>query len=206
VSALPEIITHNYDPSRGPFRNICNLASTEAEQILDQIRASGLRRIRSNYLERRLATERWLYAECSRKLGVPLLRHPVYFFLGDFADGQDPSRPQSIVTPLSAFAPEVITFTYPDSMASLPLATDEALAAHRMPYHGQVFTLPGIREVVSRFGLPRKRIPAEPPSGFDQFIEVQIWSNAPLESLRARSSFTLPSPAGGGESVRRSRS
>lgn len=180
MTDLPKLVTHNYDPARGPFRNLCALPAVEAERILDEIRASDRRTIKVDYLARRHATEEWLYAECSRKLGVPPRRHPIYFFLGDFADGLDPSRPNAIVLPLVSLPPAAITFTYPDSMASLPLGTRKYHVAERRPYHGQVFTLDEIRQVVETFGMPNRN--GDSSTCFDRFIEVQLWDDAPLRS------------------------
>lgn len=182
VRRLPEVVTHNYDPDRGRFQNLCTLPDAEAEAILGSIHASGRRTIKPNYLNRRRRTEAWLLSERSRKLGVPPLRHPIYFFLGDMADGADPSRPASIVFPLSKFTHDMVTFTYPDSMASLPLGTDVEHAGERKPYHGQVFTLDELRDVVSAFGMPRRTRFAF-GEGPDRFIEVQLWDDGPLRML-----------------------
>lgn len=169
---------HNYDPIRGPFRNICTLACDEAERILDEIRKTGKRRLKPNYLQRRIATEEWLYAERTRKLGALRLAHPIYCFLGDF-HGTDATRPLSIRLPLIAFSREAITFTYPDSMASLPLATLVEHYSDCRPYHGQVFTLDEIEDVVSEYGKPGAERDRS-ASRYDTFIEVQIWDDKPL--------------------------
>jgi len=182
MGSLPDVVTHNYDPAHGPFGNLCALASEEAARILDAVCASGTRRLKPDYLERRLATERWLYEEATRKLGALRLRHPVYFFLGDFDDGLDPSRPSSLILPLAHFPAAAITFTWPDSMASLPLATKEEHAADRRPYHGQVFTLDEIKAVVAQFGAPDRRSMPEASQRFSAFIEMQLWDRAPLRN------------------------
>jgi hypothetical protein len=182
MAPLPDLVTHNYDPAHGPFRNLCTLPDGAAQAILDKITASGTRRIKADYLARRLITERWLRTERERKLGTPKLSHPIYFFLGDFADGRDQSRPRSIRMPLAAFSRDMVTFTYPDSMASLPLAGDEAHDADRRPYHGQVFTLDEIAEVVAKFGLPSRQAAAGTNS-YDRFIEMQVWDDGPLRRL-----------------------
>lgn len=179
---MPTIITHNYEPARGALRNICSLPRREAEAILSKMRASSHLRIKPDYLDRRLRTERWLLAERRRKLGEPHLARPVYFFLGDFADGQDPLRPASLVLPLAALPPDAVTFTYPDSMASLPLGRDRKHAADRRPYHGHVFTLAEITEVVRRYGMPGPSGKAEDPRAVDRFIEVQVWDGLPLKA------------------------
>ena len=183
---LPEVVTHNYDPARGLFRNLCALPAAEAERILDEIRVGGTRRIKANYLRRRHAVEDWLISERRRKLGATRLDRPIYFFLGDFADGLDPSRPASLVLPLAALPPDVLTFTYPDSMASLPLSRHDHHRAERKDHHGKVFTLAEIREVVARFGLPGDRWKTEASMRYDRFVEVQVWDDRPLRSLLAR--------------------
>jgi hypothetical protein len=180
MALLPEVITHNYDPGRGIGRNLCDLPKSQAEQILDEFRASGTRRIKADYLERRIAVEDWLIQERTKKLGRTVRARPIYFFLGDFADGRDPSRPVSLVLPLSAFPPETLTFTYPDSMASLPIATLDRHKCHRKPYHGHVFTLSEIKAVVAEFGLPGDRQSSDPTAAHDRFIEVQVWDDGPI--------------------------
>ena len=180
MHSLPDVITHNYDPARGALRNLCTLPPDKAEAILVAIRASGLSRIKADYLERRFRTEDWLLRERTGKLGRPHLKHPIYFFLGDFADGLDPSRPESLVIPLSVLPPETLTFTYPDSMASLPLATKDVHLPDRKPYHGQVFTLREIEDVIARFGMPGHQGQTAPLKTHDRFIEVQVWDDRPL--------------------------
>ena len=179
--AFPDVLTHNYDPTRGVAKNLCNLPHAQAEALLDDIRVSGKRAIKTNYLKRRLVTEDWLIAARHEKLGRTHLKRPIYFFLGNFADGKDPSRPASLVMSLDAFDPDVLTFTYPDSMASLPLATEEKHAAHRRPYHGQVFTLAEIKAVVAQFGLPGRGGRSEPAALYDSFIEAQVWDDRPVK-------------------------
>ncbi|CAN7165327.1 hypothetical protein LJR009_000215 [Bosea sp. LjRoot9] len=183
VRHLPDVITHNYDPDRGRFQNLCNLPDDEAEGILAAINASGRRAIKSNYLTRRRQTESWLLSERTRKLGTPYLRRPIYFFLGDMADGADPSRSASVVVPLAAFTDDMLTFTYPDSMASLPFGTRAEHIRERKPYHGQVFTLGEIRSVVSRFGMPATVGRRDPAAASDRFIEVQLWDDRPLQTM-----------------------
>ncbi len=44
---IPEAVTHNDGPARGPFRKLCALPPAQAERILDEIRAGGARRIKA---------------------------------------------------------------------------------------------------------------------------------------------------------------
>lgn len=185
MEMIPDVVTHNYDPARGPFRNICELPEIEAERILQEIRKSGLRSIKPDYLQRRRITEDWLIQERRQKLGATKLERPIYFFLGDFSDGKDLSRPMSLVMPLQEFPPETLTFTYPDSMASLPIAIRDDHRFHRKQYHGKVFTLDEIRSAVAEFGMPGDRWKTEPAMKYDKFIEVQIWDDRPLKDQLA---------------------
>lgn len=185
MTGLPAVITHIYDPARGPARNLCDLPPPDAERVLDEIRAAGLRHIKANYLRRRLAIEDWLIAERRRKLGETPLQRPIYFFLGDFSDGRDPSRPCSLVMPLVAFRAGTLTFTYPDSMASLPLATRLEWTTERRPYHGQVFTLAEITAAIARYGLPGETSEGAAGSVHDRFVEVQVWDASPIATFLA---------------------
>ena len=171
---------HNYDPDRGAFRNICELPPPEAESVLNDIRATGKRRIRANYLQRRLDVEDWLIRESRKKLGSTSLERPIYFFLGDFADGRDPSRPKSYVFPLAAFPPDMLTFTFPDSMASFPIGMGDDHPHDRKAYHDRVFTLYEIKDVVAKFGMPGDRWKTDPSMRHDRFIEVQVWNDEPI--------------------------
>jgi hypothetical protein len=75
----------------------------------------------------------------------------------------------------------MLTFTYPDSMASLPLATGAEHARDRKPYHGRVFTLREIEAVVAEFGMPGQRWRTDPSMHHDKFIEVQVWDDRPIK-------------------------
>lgn len=180
---LPDVVTHIYDPERGAFRNLCSLPDDEAGSILAAIAASGRRAIKPNYLSRRRATEAWLLSERTRKLGPSRLSHPIYFFLGDFRDGADPSRPASIALPLAAFPAEMVTFTYPDSMTSFLLGSRNDLAGERQPHHGEVFTLDEITRIVATIGLPDSDRQRDPARQYDRYIEMQLWDEQPLASL-----------------------
>ena len=180
MNAIPEVVTHNYDPEASLLSNLCDLPPAEAEQALQRIRDSGKRTIKANYLSRRLETEAWLINERQRLLGQTRRNRPIYFFLGDFADGRDLSRLCSLVIPLAEFPPEVLTFTYPDSIASLPIGIREDHRPERKPYHGRVFTLHQIKRVVQDFGMPGERWRTDHQRRYDRFIEVQVWDERPI--------------------------
>jgi hypothetical protein len=175
-SEIPAVITHLYDPQRGPFRNICNLCDEEAERLLDEIRNSGRPSLKSDYLPRRRKTEAWLLAERCRKQDQPYLDHPIYFFLGDRSDWRNASRPASVVLPLTLFPEGTLTFTFPDSMASLPLSVEEKHLSDRKSYHGRVFTLAEIRTIIADVGMPCGR------DCYDTFVEAQAWDDRSIRT------------------------
>ena len=181
---MPGVVTHTYDPHGVFLGNICDLPSDEAELVLCRFRDAGAR-LKANYLARRLATEDWLIAERHKLLGRTPRERPVYFFLGNFADGEDASRPSSLVMPLAVFPQDAVTFTYPDSMASLPIGTREDLRSERRPYHGKVFSLLEIREVIADFGMPRGGWPTGDERRHDRFVEMQVWDDRPIMEFMA---------------------
>jgi hypothetical protein len=183
LHTLPKVITHSFHPARGAFRNVCDLPPEDAERIIAAIRLDGHSYRKPNYLSRRLRAENWLIAERTRKLGETPLARPLYFFLGDMADGWDKSRPSSVVLPLAMFDAGTITFTFPDSMASCPQERPENHSDK--PWHGQVFTLAEITQVVARYGFPDPTLSRE-LRGPDSFIEVQVWDDRPIAEIRGR--------------------
>jgi hypothetical protein len=195
VAAFPSVVTHTYDPARGPFRNLCDLRDDAAEAVLDAIRRSGTRTIKPDYLPRRRATEAWLAAESQRLLGATRLARPIYFFLGDFDDGADPARPRGIVLPLAALPADALTFTYPDSMTSHAFATLARHAAHRQPYHGRVYRLDEIQVAAARFGIPDERWRTDAALRHHGFIEVQLWDDRPLGPVLDRLAAAAASSA-----------
>ncbi len=82
--------------------------------------------------------------------------------------------------PLSVFPKDVLAFTMPDSMASLPIGTRDEFRAERRPYHGKVFSLDEIRQVIAEFGMPGDRWQNDHSRRFDRFVEVQVWDESPV--------------------------
>jgi hypothetical protein len=182
MGAFPDIVTHNYHPARGIGGNICNLPHDEAERILDKLRALG-RNLRPHYLQKRLLVEDWLIAEKNGKLGSTQLKRPVYFFLGNFADGRDHARPESLVMPLAAFPSGALTFTYADSMTSYQFGV-VGKHARPQPHYGQVFTRMEIEAVVATARAPLvKQVSGDWP---EIFVEVQVWDDRPIREWIAK--------------------
>lgn len=87
--------------------------------------------------------------------------------------------------PLRALPADVVTFTFPDSMASLPIGTRDEHRQERRLYHGRVFSLSEIKEVIDEFGMPDTSWMADHRRRFDRYVEVQAWDERPItEFLR----------------------
>jgi hypothetical protein len=187
LHTMPTVITHNFHPDRGAFRNVCTQPQAEAERIIAAIRLGGHAYLKENYLDRRMRTESWLIAERQRKIGETPLARPIYFFLGRMDDGWDRSRPASVVLSLALFNPQRVTFTFPDSMTSCPhlRSSDQPDTS----WHGQVFTLGEVTRMITRHGFPDPN-QSRKQRGPDAFIEVQVWDDGPLENIRRQADLS----------------
>lgn len=163
--AMPELVTHRYDPVRGAYRNLCALPDCEAEFILDQLRRTTRPRLKPGYLGRRRDTELWLSGEASIALRQSLETPPIYFFLGDFSYFPDLSRPAALVLPLTTLPQDAMTFTLGDSMSVAESRT------RRLYQLQEILALFADGDAISRFGFSDH-------SGFQaRFIEMQLWEN-----------------------------
>jgi hypothetical protein len=97
---------------------------------------------------------------------------------GFFSD----ENPVKLQIPLSLFNSDMVSFTYPDSMPSLAIATDPTGRGdlYRKPIHAQVFTLEEIVEVVQEYGMPGDKWKTEEHWRYDRFIKVQVWDDRPI--------------------------
>ena len=189
MQKIPNYITHYYQESNDILKNICSASDEVAEEFLSTLKNNGQRIwLHPGYLEERRRVEAWLYDEFVKKGKQPHLKHPLYFVLGendDFfqSDGFfSAASPSKLQLPLSLFDTDMISFTYPDSMPSLAIATDTTGRAdlYRKPIHGQVFTWEEIGAIVDEYDMPGDRWKTEEHWRYDRFIEVQVWDDRPI--------------------------
>ena len=174
---MPDFLTHYYEASRGPFRNLSLLLPEQAEQILEGIRQEGVifaSRRSADYLEVRQGLEERVRRLFVEKDGKPRLDRPHYMILGAcpwvkswYVDGRE------MRIPLAAFAPAVVSFTYGDTFPAMRYPDGK-------PYRGQVYTLDELPELVRLYGLPQAWNP-HGKGGPDRYIEAQVWDDAPIE-------------------------
>ncbi len=189
MSKIPDYITHYYSKGIELFKNICSYPDQVAEQYLETLKESGKRAwLHPGYLEERRRVEAWLHSDFVKKGKKPYLKSPLYFVLGENDDFFQKNgffsdvNPAKLQLPLSLFSSDMISFTYPDSMPSLAIATDITGRSdpYRKPIHGQVFTTEEITEVIQEYGMPGDKWKTEKHWRYDRFIEAQVWDDRPI--------------------------
>jgi hypothetical protein len=72
-----------------------------------------------------------------------------------------------------------VSFTYPDSMISYWLRSQSDKAFYQPGYHGQVFLLSEIYDIIDKFHIPAEEWRTETARKYDLFIEAQVWESIP---------------------------
>ena len=167
---IPKVVTHRYSPAIGACRNVCSLPDHEALRVIDRLRCEFRPTLKPDYLVRRRRTEDWLSKAACAALGRRFEGLPAYFFLGDFSDRDDPSRPASLVLPLSHLPSGAISFTLGDSMSVAEQADP------RIYKLDQILSIFLTDDSIATFGVSDQL-------GFHKdFIEVQVWERSWLSA------------------------
>jgi hypothetical protein len=180
------ILTHYYHRNDQPFNTLSSLTEEEALRVVSGLggRTGAVYRRFSDskkYLRQRRETEIWVRREFIRKGGNPTSDYPQYFTVGRSVWIEEGYNGQSsmIHLPISAFQPGHISFTYPDSMVSYWLRSQTDKVFYRSEFHGQVFLLSEIHELINKFGVPNEEWKTEEARKYDLFIEAQLWGSIP---------------------------
>ena len=176
MSSIPDYLSHYYEASDGPLRNLSDLTEEQAEAILQEIRRAGDRfasQRKEDYLSVRRGLEEQVRELFIQKGGRPKRRRPHYFVLGEcpwlkswYVNGCE------LQIPLANFRPEVVSFTYGDTFPAMRFMDGK-------PYRGQVYTLAEIPALVAQYGLPQVWN-GEGKLGPERYIEAQVWDDEPL--------------------------
>lgn len=176
MTGVPEILSHYYDQSTGPFRNLSDLPRDQAEAVMASIRATGTgfaSKRAADYLAVRDELEARVRRLFMAKGGRPQRLHPHSMILGRsdwlkswYADGQE------LCIPLAEFAPDSVSFTYGDLFPSMRYPDGKA-------YRGQVYVMSELEGLIQVYGLPQARNP-DGHLGPDRYIEAQVWDDQPL--------------------------
>lgn len=183
-----DFLSHYYKKDELPFRSLSELSQEEAlAQInnYDPGEALVYRRFKNphKYLEDRKKTEHWLYSEFNSKGGAPDKVFPHYLVLGESGyifDGYN-GECNKVTIPIDQIDKTKVSFTYPDSMVSYWLRDQKSSEAYFQPnYHGIVFTLDEVFELLDKVGHYEKVWESEETRSFDFFVEAQLWSDNPI--------------------------
>ena len=193
VGALPDFATHYYFGGRRPFQTLSDLDEEHLAQVLceleDARRAGAHSRVfGGRYMQLRRLTERRLYELFVAQGGRPQRQTPHYFILGTSRWYQGLARDmREVRLPLTSLPGSATSFTYPDSFTAMAFGPQFGLPYEPRPYHERVFRLRDLRSIVDRYGMP-----ADEPNPvydgyerrpFEKYVELQLWSDAPIASL-----------------------
>lgn len=190
-SSIPDFVTHYHLPGTRPFLNLSDLSVEELPGVLlalDKRREAGehKRVFGSRYMDLRRRAEARLLELFEQAGGQPERAAPHYFVLGESAWYRGlAAGMQAAVMPLAELPSMITSFTYPDSFTATGLVADFGLPYESRPYHHRAFRMEELAEVVGLYGLPPED-PAPVYEGyehrtFEKYIEVQVWSDRPIE-------------------------
>lgn len=173
---MPDFLSHYYEATTGPFRNLSDLPLEEAQRILNAMRRKGgtfAGQRAADYLQIRRNLEERIYAQFIAKGGIPQRQRPHYMILGAcpwvkswYQDGQE------LRIPLAKFDPAVISFTYGDTFPAMRYGDGK-------PYRKQVYTLEELPYLVATYGMPQEWN-SDGTKGPDRYVEAQIWDDPPI--------------------------
>jgi hypothetical protein len=188
---MVDFLIHFFRKGSAPFRSLSALSDAQAVSIMRRLYVPGSvlwERFRDpeSYLALRREVERALYRAFRERGGSPKQEHPIYLVLGRpkwtvaAADAATLATSTEIRVPLSLLDEAEISFTYPDSMASALLVKEKNPEYYEAEYHGKVFTLAEIRELVARKGLPGEGWETKMPKTYPHYVEAQVWNGPAL--------------------------
>jgi hypothetical protein len=189
-----DFLSHFYRRGTRPFRSLTALPEAQAISIMKSLYIEGSvvwERFEdpAGYLAFRKQVEINIRKEFIAKGGRPKDSCPIYLVVGKpkwFSDVADPASLatiEEIEVPLKLLDPCQLSFTYPDSMVSAAIAEEKNPEVYEPNYHGKVFTLDGIIEIVAQKGMPDEGWHTKAPKHLAHYIEAQFWDHAVLEEF-----------------------
>lgn len=166
-------------PGKDIFAGVSDLGLTSSYDV-DRFRKLLPRNYDSRYIQRRAKTEKILYELFKAKGGVPKKKYPYYLTLGccdEWFFGKKHFF-GNLVFELEEFDPEVVSFTYGDSIPTFMEEFNDG-----KEYRKNVYTLKEIKNLIQKYGYPQQwNTFAE--HGPENYIEVQIWDDQPIIRYR----------------------
>ena len=192
--ALSSHISHYYEKSVGPFLNICDLDSKKRREIIEREKnkETGFNRFSygEEFFDFRLLADDLIIELYSLKFGRKPSKRPFYAVLGD-ADvvGGLYEDPYKIRIPIESFAPDELTFMFPDhfhlvsfmkrggSKKMFGYQLPEDYSAEIYPYLGKLLTYEELVEGLDLLGISQRLEIERKKNNWYRYIEAQIWLN-----------------------------
>ena len=190
---MVDYLLHVYRKGSRPFQTLSVLSDHKALDIMKNLYVEGSvfwERFKQpvEYLQFRRQVETKVRMDFVGKGGKPKEKYPIYLILGRpkwmdvSADQKTIETTEIIEIPLSTINPDEVSFTYPDSMVSAIMIAEKNPEYYEPDYHGKVFTLNEITEIVKERGLPGEGWQTRMPKQYAHYIEAQVWNHEVLEN------------------------
>ncbi len=194
---MVDFLLHFYRKGTRPFQSLSALPEARAISLMKELYIEGSafwERFEDplGYLAFRREVEKKLRDGFIAKGGAPTDPCPIYLVFGrprwttEALDPATAATSAEIRVPLSLFDQKDISFTYPDSMVSAMIAGERNPEYYEPDYHGRVFTLAEITEIIGRKGLPGEEWQTRMPRHYAHYIEAQAWNRRVLVEYLGR--------------------
>lgn len=167
---------HYYDKTIGPFKNLSDLNSEEANQILREIAASKpevqCAKRHPGYMKDRVYYENILRNEFEKKGGLITRKVPHYMvvehspWLSTWFENST-----FIKIPIEEFDLRTVSFTYGDSHPTFSDRVNDG-----KEYRKKLYTYDEILGIIEKYGLPQDWND-DGKYGPERYIEAHIWSD-----------------------------
>lgn len=199
---MEDFLLHIHQKGSRPFQSLSALPPQQALEMMAELYVEGSvfwERFKDPgaYLSFRKQVERKLRDGFIEKGGRPKSDYPIYLVLGRprwfslVADTVTLETTEELCVPLSIVDSEQVSFTYPDSMVSALMEMERNPEYFEPDYHGKVFTLKEIEEIIGRKGLPGEGWQTRMPRHFAHYIEAQVWDPRTLREYHDRTNGKL---------------
>jgi hypothetical protein len=194
---MVDYLTYYFNHDAEIFQSISALTDAEALQIMEQKHIQYKDNILferfsnpKRYLHERRLTENWVREQFIQKGGVPHDRYPISMVLGSSKwiprNAPDINNHREIRIFINDFKEQDLSFTFPDSMVSYWLGLEKPAAYYEPNYHGKVFMLTEINQIIEEKGFPEENWTFLLPDNVGPYIEAQVWNQKVLDKYRNR--------------------
>lgn len=192
----PDFVTHYHLADREPFLNLSDLDDMAADEVMAELtllRKGGVqhRLFGRKYLTMRRQVEERLLELFIEGGGRPERTAPHYFVLGESAWFRGLAQNMNeFRLEISDLPYDQTSITIPDSFTAMEIGPSFGLPLEPRPYHGHVYRLDEVGELVTRYGTFNTEAEKN-YSGYERrenenFVEVQLWSDQPILEAKAR--------------------